>query len=88
MNPLFGRMAFTSGITIFLMALLVMPALKPNTPSYIANVLALIISGGFTLAVVIMVRRAARLPFDPRKQDEDLYDRDDDTPDDLLRPPM
>jgi hypothetical protein len=62
MAPPISRVAFATGITVFLLALLVLPSLEPDSAEFVADVLALIISGIFLALVVISVRRAAHLP--------------------------
>ncbi len=61
MSPYIGRIAFTSGFAVFVMALVLLPFLSPTSPEFVADVLALIISGFFLGLVVWSVRRAARL---------------------------
>ncbi len=61
MPPAIGRIAFSTGLTIFLLALVLLPVLEPDRPEFVADILALIISGIFTLLVFISVRRAASL---------------------------
>jgi hypothetical protein len=62
MAPPIARVAFATGLTVFLLALLVLPSLEPDSAEFVADVLALIISGLFLLLVVVSVRRAAYLP--------------------------
>lgn len=62
MNPLLGQAAFSMGLTIFVMALVVLPFIDRQSPEFVADVLALIFSGLFTLMIVWQVRRAAKIP--------------------------
>lgn len=81
MDPIIGRVAFTMGFLVFVLALLLLPALDPDSPQFVANALALSISGVFLLVIVIMVRRAARLPglqqFDDDAEAPDAAEEDD-----------
>ena len=70
MAPSIGRIAFTTGLSVFLLALLMLPTLDPESPEFVADVLALLISGVFLLLVVISVRRAARLPTIPLEHED------------------
>lgn len=62
MNPLVGQAVFSMGLTIFLLALLVLPFLDRGSPEFVADVLALAISGLLTAGIVFHVRRVAILP--------------------------
>ncbi len=62
MAPSVGRLAFTIGLSVFLLALITLPFLDPGSAEFVANVLALLLSGTFVGLVVWSVRRAARLP--------------------------
>ncbi len=61
MSPYIGRIAFTTGFSVFVMALVLLPFLNSTSPEFVADVLALIISGFFLVLVMWSVRRAARL---------------------------
>ena len=62
MAPLVGRLAFTIGFSVFLLALITLPFLKLNSAEFVADVLALFLSGIFLGLVVWSVRRATRFP--------------------------
>ena len=62
MAPPVGRLAFTIGLSVFLLALITLPSLDPNSAEFVADLLALLLSGSFVGLVVWSVRRAARLP--------------------------
>jgi hypothetical protein len=47
---------------VFLLALITLPFLDPSSAEFVADVLALLLSGTFVGLVVWNVRRAARLP--------------------------
>lgn len=69
MAPTVGRLAFTTGLFVFGLALLLLPFLEPGSPEFVADVLALFFSGIFLAVVVWSVRRAARLRKIPLPQD-------------------
>ncbi|MCK4450653.1 MAG: hypothetical protein KAW49_04975 [Anaerolineae bacterium] len=62
MAPTIGRLAFTIGFSVFLLALIMLPCLDPGSAEFVADVLALLLSGTFLGLVVWSVRRAVRLP--------------------------
>lgn len=62
MAPSVGRLAFTIGFSVFLLALIILPFLDPSSAEFVADLLALLLSGIFVSLVVWSVRRAARLP--------------------------
>ena len=62
MAPPVGRLAFTIGLSVFLLALITLPFLDPGSAEFVADLLALLLSGIFVGLVVWSVRRAARLP--------------------------
>ncbi len=64
MAPALGRLAFTMGLTLFLLALIALPFLSPGSPAFVADVLALLISGAFLTLLVWSIRReiARRIP--------------------------
>lgn len=70
MNPYMGRVALSSGLLIFLLALIVLPALNPESPEYVANILAIIVSGVFLLIVMAAIRLSARPPLGPDPEDD------------------
>lgn len=67
MAPVIGRLAFTMGLTLFLLALMALPFLEPGSPAFVVDLMALGISGGFLILVVVSVRRevARRIPSQP-----------------------
>ncbi len=64
MAPALSRLAFTMGLTLFLLALMALPFLSPGSPAFVVDVLALLISGGFLALLVWSIRRevARRIP--------------------------
>ena len=71
MAPPVGRLAFTIGLSVFLLALITLPFLNPGSAEFVADVLALLLSGTFVGLVVWSVRRAAHLPMHrPSEQEE------------------
>jgi hypothetical protein len=70
MNPLAGRVAFSMGLTVFLLALITLPFLDPSSPEFVADAIALALSGIFVGLVVCSARRAARLPAIERLPDD------------------
>ena len=64
MAPSVGRLAFTIGLSVFLLALIILPFLDPSSAEFVADLLALLLSGIFVGLVVWSVRRAAKLPAD------------------------
>jgi len=62
MAPPVGRLAFTMGFSVFLLALIILPFLDPSSAEFVADLLALFFSGTFVGLVVWSVRRAARIP--------------------------
>ena len=86
MDPTIGRVAFTMGFLVFALSLLLLPALDPASPQFVVNALALSISGVFLLVIVILVRRAARLP-GIRRFDEDAEEPDAGEEDGPSSPP-
>lgn len=59
MNPSTGRMAFQIAFFLFFLSLVTLPFQEWNSPSFVINVLALIVSAVFLLFVVWEVRRQA-----------------------------
>lgn len=57
MAPALSRLAFTMGLTLFLLALMALPFLLPGSPAFVVDVLALLISGGFLALLVWSIRR-------------------------------
>lgn len=78
MDPTVGRLAFTTGFMVFILSLLILPTLDADSPEFVADVLAMGISGVFLLVVIIMVRRSAHLPDikDYRRKDKDRDEED------------
>jgi hypothetical protein len=71
MNPQFGRQALAAGLTIFLLSLFTLPMLSPESPGFVAGVMAVIVSGIFLLAVIIAIRWSARLPLGPDPENDE-----------------
>ncbi|WP_376791278.1 hypothetical protein [Thermoflexus sp.] len=73
MAPTLGRLAFTMGLTLFLLALITLPFLPPGSPAFVADVLALLISGGFLALLVWSIRRevARHIPSQPAHEEDD-----------------
>ncbi|WP_322802650.1 hypothetical protein [Thermoflexus sp.] len=72
MAPAISRLAFTMGLTLFLLALMALPSLTPGSPAFVVDVMALLISGGFLVLLVWSIRRAIarRIPsHDHHKED-------------------
>lgn len=78
MNPLVGQVAFSMGLTIFLLALVILPFLDRTSPEFVADVMALLISGLFTVVIALWTRRRARLPIDPQSTPVERADTEDD----------
>ncbi|WP_448594552.1 hypothetical protein [Thermoflexus hugenholtzii] len=72
MAPAISRLAFTMGLTLFLLALMALPFLPPGSPAFVVDVLALGISGGFLALLIWSIRRevARRIP-SPSEEDTD-----------------
>ncbi len=71
MPPQVGRLAFSMGFTIFLLALISLPFLEPGSAEFVVDLIALGLSAIFVSLIVWSVRRAARLPiqsFDPKRK--------------------
>ena len=71
MPPAIGRLAFSMGFTIFLLALVTLPFLDPGSAEFVVDLIALGLSAIFVGLIVWSVRRAARLPsrsFDPKRK--------------------
>ncbi len=62
MPPPVGRLAFSMGLTIFLLALVTLPFLDPGSAEFVVDLIALGLSAIFVGLIVWSVRRAARLP--------------------------
>ena len=62
MAPSVGKAAFTVGLTILFMAVFVLFSLKPGSPEFVVDVVAIVVDGVFIGLVIWSVRRAARLP--------------------------
>ncbi|WP_376790546.1 hypothetical protein [Thermoflexus sp.] len=58
MAPAISRLAFTMGLTLFLLALMALPFLTPGSPAFVVDVMALLISGGFLVLLVWSIQRA------------------------------
>jgi len=74
MAPAVSRLAFTMGLTLFLLALMALPFLTPGSPAFVVDVMALLISGGFLALLAWSIRRevARRIPSQPdSKEDHD-----------------
>jgi hypothetical protein len=70
MDPQTGRMALASGATVFLLALVILPLIDPESPQFVADVLALILSGIFLAVVSVIIWRGARPPIDSDSENE------------------
>ncbi|MER3400302.1 MAG: hypothetical protein C4313_04075 [Thermoflexus sp.] len=72
MAPALGRLAFTMGLTLFLLALAALPFLPLGSPAFVADLLALAISGGFLALLIVFIRRgvARHLPSQPASEEE------------------
>jgi hypothetical protein len=62
MPPAIGRLAFSMGFTIFLLALVTLPFLDPNSAEFVVDLIALGLSAAFVGLIIWRVRRAADLP--------------------------
>jgi hypothetical protein len=62
MPPTVGRLAFSMGFTIFLLALVTLPFLDPGSAEFVVDLIALGLSAVFVGLIVWSVRRAASLP--------------------------
>lgn len=71
MAPAIGRLAFTLGLTLFLLALATLPALPPGSPAFVADVLALLTSGGFLAFLIWSIRREATRSMPSSSQQEE-----------------
>ena len=70
MNPQMGRTALTSGLLIFGLAVLTLPGLEPNSPAYVTDLLAIIVSVVFLLIVIVTIRLSSRPPLGPDPDDD------------------
>jgi len=57
MDPLLGRVALQAGLMVFILGLIPLPFLEPNSPEFVIDVLGLAVSGTFLLLVRGSVRR-------------------------------
>ncbi len=60
MGPIVGRLAFTIGIFLVILALIPLPFLEWGSAEFVVNVLALAMSSSFLAYVVWRVRREVR----------------------------
>ncbi len=74
MAPAIGRLAFTVGLTLFLLALAALPALPPGAPAFVVDVLALLISGGFLALLIWSIRRQVARSTPPSSKREEGHD--------------
>ncbi len=68
MGPIVGRIAFTVGVFLVILALIPLPFLDRGSPEFVVDVLALIMSSGFLAYVVWRVRREVRATHAPRRK--------------------
>jgi len=71
MAPGVGRIAFTMGVLVVILALIPLPFLPKGSPEFVADVLALIVGSTYLTLVVLSVRRAARLPMRDEREHQD-----------------
>ena len=62
MAPAVGKLAFTMGILVVLLALVPLPFLDRKSPEFLVDVVALVLGSTFLALVVWDARRQARLP--------------------------
>ena len=60
MGPIVGRIAFTVGVFLVILALIPLPFLDRGSPEFVVDVLALIMSSGFLSYVIWRIRREVR----------------------------
>ena len=71
MPPAIGRIAFTIGVAVLIMALFALFYIEPGSPEFVVDVLALVFVTAFLGLLIWNVRRAARLPTHrPSEQEE------------------
>ena len=61
MNPNLGRLMFNFGILVLLLALIPLPFLDTRSPEFVVDVIGLVVSLLFLLAVYFDVRRQASM---------------------------
>ncbi len=71
MGPIVGRIAFTVGIFLVLLALIPLPFLEWGSAAFVVDVLALVMSGSFLAYVVWRVRREVRWSQSRRHREEE-----------------
>ncbi|MCS6963552.1 hypothetical protein [Thermoflexus sp.] len=74
MAPVLSRLAFTMGLTLFLLALMALPFLSPGSPAFVVDVLALLISGGFLALLVWSIRREVARHIPSQHNQEEHHD--------------
>ena len=68
MGPVVGRIAFTVGVFLVILALIPLPFLEWGSPEFVVDVLALLMSGSFLTYITVRIYREARLD-GPDEQD-------------------
>ena len=79
MAPAVGKVAFTIGVAVLIMALFGLLYVEPGSPEFVVDILALVFITAFLGLVIWNVRRAARLPTHrpPEKQEPTPVKRED-----------
>lgn len=60
MSPAIGKAAFTLGLFIEIAALICLLGIRPSSPAFIIDLMALIIGAAYLGVVIAFVRRSAR----------------------------
>jgi|GEM_PF-1513205 hypothetical protein len=70
MNPNLGRLMFNFGILVLFLALIPLPFLDTKSPEFIVDVIGLIVSILFLLAVYFDVKRQASLELKTKQKEQ------------------
>lgn len=62
MAPSVAKTAFTIALSVILMGLCALLWIDPESPEFVADILAMTIAGVFLVVLIWHVRRASRLP--------------------------
>ena len=62
MAPHVGKAAFTMGVSVIVLSLIILPFLEPGSPQFVVTLIAIIISSFWLGFIIWSIRRAAAVP--------------------------